>query len=63
MVMKWLKENHSAVRRELGLVVGKQMRKIPELQFFLMTLWNTQLRLIVYSKNNDICIMILSKEL
>jgi len=34
MVMKWLKENHFAVRRELGLVVGKQMRKIPELQFF-----------------------------
>ena len=33
-VMKWLKENHFAVRRELGLAVGKQMRKIPELQFF-----------------------------
>jgi ribosome-binding factor A len=33
-ILKWLKENHFAVRRELGLSVGKQMRKIPELQFF-----------------------------
>ena len=33
-ILKWLKENHFSVRRELGLSVGKQMRKIPELQFF-----------------------------
>jgi ribosome-binding factor A len=33
-VLNWLKEHHYAVRKELGLAVGKQMRKIPELQFY-----------------------------
>jgi ribosome-binding factor A len=30
-----LKQNHSSVKRELGLKVGKQMRKVPELQYYI----------------------------
>jgi len=34
-VFESIKENNKAVRYDLGLRVGKQLRKIPELQFFL----------------------------
>jgi ribosome-binding factor A len=30
-----LKTNHSSVKRALGLKVGKQMRKVPELQYYI----------------------------
>ena len=33
--LKLLKQNHSSVKRELGLKVGKQMRKVPELQYYI----------------------------
>jgi ribosome-binding factor A len=35
IALKGLKSNHSAVKRELGLKVGKQMRKVPELQYYI----------------------------
>jgi len=34
-VMEWLEESGALVRKNLGLVIGKQMRKVPELQFFI----------------------------
>ena len=33
--LKLLKQNHSSIKRELGLKVGKQMRKVPELQYYI----------------------------
>ncbi len=35
IVMEWLEENAALTRKHLGLVIGKQMRKVPELQFFI----------------------------
>ena len=33
--LKLLNQNHSSVKRELCLKVGKQMRKVPELQYYI----------------------------
>jgi ribosome-binding factor A len=33
--LKGLKTNHSSVKRALGLKVGKQMRKVPEVQYYI----------------------------
>ncbi|MDG4946676.1 30S ribosome-binding factor RbfA [Weeksellaceae bacterium KMM 9713] len=34
-VMDFVKENHAFIRGELGNRIGKQMRIVPELQFFV----------------------------
>ena len=35
IALKGLKSHHSSIKRELGLKVGKQMRKVPELQYYI----------------------------